>query len=175
MSAEPAYRSGVALDHLIADVIAASHWTIAERPRQVAEALRPNLTAPDLLDGIACPACPENYVRHILYACPEGRFSLMALVWMPGQQSPIHAHRAWCALGVHQGTLTESFFATGADGSPIWISDQCRAPGDLSFGGAGEAGIHCLANRSKSPAISLHAYGLPPDRLCTDLNRLYLG
>ncbi len=175
MSAGLAFQPLEALDGLIARVVAAAASPDVPSPRLVAEALQDDLGDPSLLDGVDCPGCPESYVRHILYACPKGRFSLMALVWMPGQASPLHAHRAWCALGVHSGVLTESFYTPRPAAPPAWVSDHRREAGDLSFGPANDDAIHCLANRSARPAISLHVYGLPPDRLCSDLNRVYVA
>lgn len=160
---------------MIAQVIAAATDPAPGKPKRVAEAISAGLFDSNLLSGFDCPGCPDRYVRHLLYACPQGSFSLMALVWMPGQASPLHAHRAWCALGVHSGALTESFFTPRADGTAAWVSDHKREPGDLSFGAADEGAIHCLANRSAKPAISIHAYGLSPIRLCNDLNRLYVA
>jgi len=46
------------------------------------------------------PAC---YQSHLLYAEPDGSFSVSAMVWLPGQQTVIHDHVAWCVTGVLQG------------------------------------------------------------------------
>jgi predicted metal-dependent enzyme (double-stranded beta helix superfamily) len=175
MSAALAFQPPRLRESMIARVIAAATDPAPGKPQRVAEAIGAGLGDDDLLAGFDCPGCPDHYVRHLLYACPKGAFSLMALVWMPGQASPLHAHRAWCALGVHSGVLTESFFAPRADGTAAWLSDHRRASGALSFGAADDNAIHRLANRSAKPAISIHAYGLSPNRLCSDLNRLYVA
>ena len=43
---------------------------------------------------------PNRYRQHILHIDPAGRFSIVALVWLPGQGTPIHDHLAWCVAGV---------------------------------------------------------------------------
>ena len=55
-------------------------------------------------------ASHERYARHLIYADPADRFSILAIVWDRGQMSPIHAHHCWCAVAVYQGMLTETFY-----------------------------------------------------------------
>ena len=43
----------------------------------------------------------DELVSHLLHAEPG--FSVKALVWRPGQLTPIHDHVAWCAFGVLAG------------------------------------------------------------------------
>jgi Predicted metal-dependent enzyme of the double-stranded beta helix superfamily len=65
---------------------------------------------------------PAGYQSHLLYAEPDGSFSISAMVWMPGQQTMIHDHVAWCVTGVLQGREYEEIFAlptaAGRSGSP---------------------------------------------------------
>jgi predicted metal-dependent enzyme (double-stranded beta helix superfamily) len=58
-----------------------------------------------------------HYARHILWCDPRERFSVLSIVWNPGQKSPIHAHRTWCAVGVYEGVLAEEIYRerAGAD------------------------------------------------------------
>jgi 3-mercaptopropionate dioxygenase len=175
MSVALASRTLPIRETMIALAITAATDPAPGKPKRVAQAISAGLGDVDLLNGFDCPACPDQYIRHLLYACPQGSFSLMAIVWMPGQASPLHAHRAWCALGVHHGVLTESFFTPRADGTAAWVSDHRCGAGAVSFGAADEKAIHCLANRSTKPAVSIHAYGLAPSQLCNDLNRLYVA
>ena len=43
----------------------------------------------------------------------------------------------------------------------------------LSFGPACPDAIHRLANLGTETAVSIHAYGLPYGRFCSDLNRVF--
>ena len=118
-------------------------------------------------------ASHENYARHLVYADPEGRFSILAIVWDRGQMSPIHGHHCWCAVGVYQGMLTETYYRAGADGGPPVETGSARhAVGESTFDLSG-TGIHRIGNYSGVLAISLHVYGVAKDRIATHVNRLY--
>lgn len=116
-------------------------------------------------------ASHENYARHLLYGDPGGRFSILAIIWDHGQMSPIHGHHCWCALGVYSGTLTETYYREESGGTPVAIDTKRRGAGTPSFEPA-HHGIHRIANDSGAIAISLHVYGVAPDRISTGVNRL---
>lgn len=139
--------------------------------RAVAAAIGAHAAAPDLLDGIVLPESPDHYCRHLLHEDAEAGWAVAALVWRPGQMSPVHAHRAWCAVGIHRGVLVESFYAAGEDLVPSAV--HLRRPGDISAAPADPGLIHRLANLGCQTAVSIHAYGLRFDRFCTDLNTVH--
>jgi hypothetical protein len=89
---------------------------------RVVGALRTNLPDPAVLLSLSLrrgdPAC---YQSHLLYAEPDGSFSVSAMVWLPGQQTVIHDHVAWCVTGVLQGHEYEEVFALTADGSTLTL------------------------------------------------------
>src|SRR6266550_2391137 len=67
----------------------------------VAAALRARLPDPAaILPAPLRRGDPAGYQSHLLYAEPDGSFSISAMVWMPGQQTTIHDHVAWCVTGV---------------------------------------------------------------------------
>ena len=101
--------SSLSLNNLCADVADAVAGPLQQRDQRVANALRPYLGLPDLLDDSLCRCSPDRYMRHLLQA--ETEYTILALVWRPGQMSPVHAHRTWCALGLHRGWMVETFFA----------------------------------------------------------------
>ncbi|MDB5415577.1 MAG: cysteine dioxygenase [Rubritepida sp.] len=145
------------LDTMLAEIRIAARSPLPERDGAVAAAIGPHLADPELLDGKECPCNPDRYVRHLL---GEGDgYAVVALVWRPGQMSPVHSHHTWCALGVHRGMLTEHFFAAGAPPKPT--AAVLRGQGDLSHGPAGPEVIHRIANCSAEIAVSIHVYGVP--------------
>lgn len=118
-------------------------------------------------------ASHEHYARHVVYADPDDRFSILAIVWDRGQMSPIHAHLCWCAVGVYQGLLTETHYREYAAGDPpVEIGSTRRAAGTATFEPAG-SGIHRIANYSGVLAVSLHIYGIASERVSTEVNRIY--
>src|SRR5215216_1646556 len=53
---------------------------------------------------------PHNYRQHLLYVSPERNLSIVALVWLPGQRTPIHDHVSWCVVGVYEGRERETHY-----------------------------------------------------------------
>ncbi|WP_149537835.1 cysteine dioxygenase family protein [Siccirubricoccus phaeus] len=161
-------------DRLIDRVAEAARAPMAERPAAVAEALAEAATAPTLLDGLECPEDPACYCRHLLHADPAGAYAIVALVWRPGQMSPVHAHRTWCALAVHQGLLTETFYRAPEAGSePETLAALLRRPGEGSHGPADPAKLHRIANLGCRTAVSIHVYGARYERFGQDVNLVY--
>ena len=60
-----------------------------------------------------------GYQSHLLYAEPDGTFSISAMVWLPGQQTMIHDHVAWCVTAVLQGREYEEIFALAEGGRAL--------------------------------------------------------
>jgi len=58
---------------------------------------------------------PAHYARNAIYICPNGELSLFALVWLPGQWTPVHDHGSWGVVGVVEGLLEERAYMS-ADG-----------------------------------------------------------
>jgi predicted metal-dependent enzyme (double-stranded beta helix superfamily) len=114
----------------------------------------------------------ERYARHLLYGDPAGRFSILSLVWDHGQESPIHGHHTWCAVGVYDGELTETRYREDGGRAPVEVAAERRGAGSLSFDPP-QSAIHRIANRSSGVAISLHIYGVAAERISTGVNRLY--
>ena len=142
----------------------------------VARILELRATEPGLLDGIQCVGSREHYTRHLVYAGPG--FSILAVVWLPGQMSPIHAHRSWCALAIRQGTLVETCFTrtrSAAGSEPRLMLEACRQlqPGMVSHSDGDDEHYHRVANLGVETAVSIHVYGVAFDRLGHDLNRLW--
>lgn len=158
----------------------------------VARILERRATDPGLLGSVHSTGSRDRYTRHLVYAGPG--FSILALVWLPGQMSPIHGHQSWCALGVRQGMLVETCFTRveadveidadtdiemGVEMGPVLSHhltlDSCRQllPGMVSHSDGAEEHYHRVANLGVETAISIHVYGVPFDRLGHGLNRIW--
>ena len=62
----------------------------------VGERLAPHLGTADLLTPEQREGDPDRYRQHVLHAEPDGSFSVVALVWLPGQRTAVHDHVSWC-------------------------------------------------------------------------------
>ena len=79
--------------------------------QQVAVELRRQLPGPQILSPEERRGDPAGYQSYLLHAEADGSFSIVALVWLPGQVTPIHDHVTWCVFGVLQGIEYEEIFA----------------------------------------------------------------
>jgi len=112
---------------------------------------------------------PKAYMRHLLYVDPDGAFVVSAITWLPGQLSPVHGHQVWCAFGVAEGELHEEQYAADLRVSKTTI----LRPGELADRDLEGNIIHRVANRGRTPLVSLHLYGVAAERLTTGINRVY--
>lgn len=179
-------RQGATLEAMLAGIAAAarrSDLTEAKRAAAIADAIAQHVADPALLAGRECPCSPDRYLRHLLHEDREAGYAVVALVWRPGQMSPVHAHKTWCAFGVHRGTLTETFYgadygadAVAAEGEgeamPVPSATLLRAAGSTCHGPADPTLIHRLANLSCGTAVSIHCYGAAYERMGDDVNHI---
>ena len=140
-----------------------SHAGWAETARLVAGQLRRHvLTAEQRLGS------PDDYVGHTLHVEPDGSFSIVALVWRPGQRTRIHDHVSWCAFAVVQGAEQEELF----DPDLNLIGRSVNHVGDVS-GFAPPGDIHRVHNATGETAISIHVYGTDVTRIGSSARRYY--
>ncbi|MET7752831.1 cysteine dioxygenase family protein [Micromonospora sp. NPDC005367] len=141
----------------------------------VGERLAPHLGASDLLTPAQREGDPERYRQHILHAERDGGFSIVALVWLPGQRTSIHDHVAWCVTGVHQGEEHERRYRLVSDGLAarlVATQDVVNRQGEVC-GFAPPGDIHRVWNGGDGKAISLHIYGADISRLGSSVRRVY--
>ena len=136
--------------------------------------LRGNLPDPAVLLASSLrggdPAC---YQSHLLYAERDGSFSVSAMVWLPGQQTVIHDHVAWCVTGVLQGREYEEIFALTGDGRALNLAARNLNPAGTVSGFAPPGDIHRVRNTGDDVAISMHIYGADISRLGNSIRREY--
>ena len=158
------------LTELVAGVrtAVAGHASWSDTATLVGEQLRAHLPTPDVLTAEQRLGSPDGYRGHTLYVEPDGSFSIIALVWRPGQATRIHDHVTWCAFGVIQGVEHEDLY--DADLNPLGHNDN--HVGDVSaFAPPGD--IHRVHNTGDTTAISIHVYGTDIDRIGSSARRYY--
>jgi len=143
-----------------------------ELPSRVTAALEESMANPDWLTAEQCRASHDHYTRHVLYGDPDGRYTIVAIVWGARQRSPIHAHHTWCGVGVYRGKINEALYRENVDGGPPVLSSiAVRDAGTLSFDQPND-GIHRIANTEPDAAVSIHIYGVDRARITTGVNRV---
>jgi len=90
---------------------------------------------------------PDHYARNAIHIAPSGNLSLFALVWLPGQWTPVHDHGSWGVVGIVRGVLEERSYmsATG----------EITADRDIRLKRGGEIWLSLRRARSMFPARNL--------------------
>jgi predicted metal-dependent enzyme (double-stranded beta helix superfamily) len=136
--------------------------------------LRPALADESLLEARHCEPAEDRYRQHVVHVHPAGRYSIVALVWKPGQATPIHDHRCWCVVGVWRGLERETTYEPhGGPGSHHLTprGSVVAAPGDVSVLVPPDEDIHRVENAGTGLAVSIHVYGDDISVLGSSINR----
>lgn len=163
-----------ALDQFIADSAALAR--AYPEPADCVAAIAPLMRA--LLqhaDAFLAPkhlrADPVHYARNAIHVAPDQSLSLYALVWTPGQWTPVHDHGSWGVVGVLRGALEErSYIRTGAHDANTRAADSgielqrggviLIGPGSVTSFVPNPDHIHLTGVGADRPeAVSLHLYG----------------
>lgn len=144
----------------------------------VGEKLAPHLGAADLLTAAQREPDPDRYRQHLLHAEQDGSFSLVALVWLPGQRTPVHDHVSWCVTGVHEGEEHERRYRllpaeAAGDSARLVATEDVVNPLGSVCGFAPPGDIHRVWNGGESLAVSIHIYGADISRLGSSVRRVY--
>ncbi len=108
-----------------------------------------------------------GYTRNLIFDAPDASLSLYAIVWQPGQWTPLHDHGSWGVVGVVDGVLEEREYVRlsadrGADEGIVLarggtlllnrgaVTSFVPNPDHIHVTGVPE---------SRAPALSLHLYG----------------
>ncbi len=110
---------------------------------------------------------PTGYARNLVYDAPDASLSLYAIVWLPGQWTPVHDHGSWGVVGVVEGVLEERNY--------VRLSPEREANEDIELARGGTLllprgavtsfvpnpdHIHVTGVPAERPrAVSLHLYG----------------
>jgi 3-mercaptopropionate dioxygenase len=142
-----------------------------ETAGRVAAALRGRLPGPGLLSPGQLAGDRSGYQTHLVHAEPDGSFSIVVMVWLPGQRTPVHDHLTWCVTAVLQGTEYEEVYVNRGDhleavarnANPVGTVSGFAPPGD----------IHQVTNVGDAVAVSMHVYGTDITRVGSSVRRVY--
>ena len=138
---------------------------------RVAAVLRRHLPGPDLLTPGQLAGDPAGYQTHLVHAEPDGSFSVTVMVWLPGQETPVHDHVAWCVSAVLQGAEYEEIFALRGDHLEVVARNQNPVGSVSGFAPPGD--IHQVRNTGAGVAVSMHVYGTDITRVGSSVRRVY--
>ena len=149
-----------------------------ERAGANAEPARRVLAMAPLMHRLVAAGCPfleprhlradaERYARNAVHIAKDGELSLFALVWEPGQWTPVHDHGTWGVVGIVRGLLEERAYIPR---TPVGERDEgiVLERGGIVLLGAGSVStfvpvpdhIHMTGvAEDGDPTVSLHLYG----------------
>lgn len=110
-----------------------------------------------------------SYIRHTLHT--EATFSIVAVVWRPGQHTEIHDHITWCSFIVLRGVEFETLYQHDGD-HLVQVGQLLRGAGSVS-GTAPPDDIHRVHNTGDVTAITLHVYGADLSVAGSSVRRTY--
>ena len=173
------YLARVPLDRFIDDLAVLHERHRGDEPGLV-EAVRLRLAElvveADVLPASAREGSPDRYTQHILHVSPDRSYSVVALVWYPGQQTAIHDHVSWCVVGVYEGEESQTLYRLADD-----AGEPCLVERGRETAGRGSCtalippaeNIHRVANAGTGRAISIHVYGADIGQLGSSINRTF--
>jgi predicted metal-dependent enzyme (double-stranded beta helix superfamily) len=167
--------SSAGLDELVTAVreVVDKHADWRRTARLVAHVLERHLPSPGVLTAAQRNGDAEGYRSYPLHTEPDGSFSVVALVWRPGQTTAIHDHVTWCVFGVIQGVEHEELFRLDEErGCLVEAGTSTNQAGDVS-GFAPPGDIHRVCNVGDDTAISIHIYGTDVNRIGSSVRRYY--
>ncbi|GIX47619.1 MAG: cysteine dioxygenase [Candidatus Tectimicrobiota bacterium] len=129
----------------------------------VQRALPSLLTQPHCLAPQHLTPAAASYARHLVYRHPQGRYVLVAMVWQPGQGTPIHDHGGvWCVEGVYRGRMqVTQYEVTPLEAGRVRVTAVRTLTAGLGNVGAliPPHEYHRMANTGDDTAVTLHVYG----------------
>jgi predicted metal-dependent enzyme (double-stranded beta helix superfamily) len=119
----------------------------------------------------------DHYRQHLLHVSPDRRLSIVALIWLPGQRTPIHDHVSWCVVGVYDGRERETRYRAIRRDGERWLeeTDSIEAhPGHVEvIVPSAEEDIHAVTAVGAQTTISIHVYGADIERLGSSIYRRF--
>ena len=149
---------------------------LIDDPHAIAERLKTLLAADGWLARAHQLPGRDTYRQHLLHVSESRRLSVVALVWLPGQRTPIHDHVSWCVVGVYRGVERETHYRLiERDGqrrlAPVGTF-EARA-GHVEALVPPAENIHSVAAAGATKTISIHVYGADIQRLGTSILRRF--
>ena len=151
---------------------------LIDDPHAIAERLRPLLGSEGWLAPEHEQGSEEGYRQHLLHVSDCRRLSVVALVWLPGQSTPIHDHVSWCVVGVYRGEERETHYREVDHGGRrrlVPTGEMVARPGHVEALVPPAQNIHRVTASGAGKTISIHVYGADIEQRGTSILRTFDG
>jgi len=106
---------------------------------------------------------PDKYARRLMHRDPQGRYSVLIMVWDKGQGTALHDHAAmWCVECVYRGRIRVVSYSCQREDDGVFKFNREKEV----MAGIGEAGAlippfdyHTIENVDQTPTVTIHVYG----------------
>jgi predicted metal-dependent enzyme (double-stranded beta helix superfamily) len=149
---------------------------LIDDPHAIADRLAPLLATDGWLSPEHQRGSEEGYRQHLLHVSGCRRMSVVALVWLPGQTTPIHDHVSWCVVGVYRGAEHETHYrAFEREGRRclLPVGEVVAGPGHVEALVPPAANIHEVTATGTGKTISIHVYGADIEARGTSILRTF--
>jgi predicted metal-dependent enzyme (double-stranded beta helix superfamily) len=161
------------MHHSPLNTFAAEARRLRNDPHAIGERLRALLAQDGWLAPEHREPDPDTYRQHLLYVSPERDLSIVSLVWLPGQRTPIHDHVSWCIVGVYEGREREIRYRAVGDDALEEVGSIDAGPGHVEVIIPSAEDIHAVTADGDGPTISIHVYGADIERRGTSIYRRF--
>jgi len=121
----------------------------------------------DWLAPAFCVAGTDAHRQYLLHGDPRQRFSVVCVVWGPGQGTPIHDHTVWGLIGMLRGAEHSQPYRFISRGRLVPVGAAVRLdPGQVEEVSPSIGDIHRVDNAfDDRTSISIHVYGADIGRI----------
>lgn len=133
-----------------------------EITKRVGELLSDLLTGGYRLPSELTRPSAEHHVNYPLHISADRGWSLAAVVWSPGQRTPVHGHETWGVVGIYAGAEREYRYAKPAADArePLTpLGDQVWERGQVTVCCTTDDDVHAVAAVGDVPTVGIHVYG----------------
>lgn len=115
----------------------------------------------DWLPEAFAAADPRKHQQYLLHCDSGQRFSVVSMVWGPGQSTPIHDNPVWGLMGVLRGAKLKQRYTRDSRGTLVPHGAPLRlATGSLSEVSPTIGNVHQLSNAHiDRVSVGIHVYG----------------
>jgi 3-mercaptopropionate dioxygenase len=108
-------------------------------------------------------AAAQRHLTYPIHIAPDESWSMASVVWAVGQQTNVHSHETWGAVGIYAGAELEVRYAKPTADSPCGpltpAGRQRWDRGQVTVCCTTDDDVHSVVAVGDEPTIGIHVYG----------------
>ena len=103
---------------------------------------------------------PDQFRQYLLHRDRDKRFSIISVVFAPGQGATPHNHTVWGLIGQLRGAELTRHYEDPKPGEALKLRSECvLKPGQTAAVSPTIGDIHDVSNVADGISVSIHVYG----------------